>query len=316
MGNKEEKKSLIRVMKDQINTAGKARADVFYVKKDNKTRVRFLTEMTDGVQILFHEKWKEFGHPCLKYYNKICPNCGNSESKDNQYFAFTVWNYENKKRELFIYKANNYSPMPHLVSMYEEYDTICDRDYVISRLGSESKTAYTVMPLDRKPFKGDEIEFTEKEIFKLALKAYPCEEAHAEDDEDDEPAPKKSASKNKKYDDDEDEDEVPVKKSKSKPKYDDDDDEDEEEERRPAKKLKKPPVDEDEDDEDDEPPAKKPKAKVKAKPVEDDDEEDDEPDFAAMDGDTLKKECKKRGFDIKGRSRKEVIQMLEDDLPF
>ena len=301
MAQKEEKKSLIRIMKDQINTAGKTRQDIFYVKKDSKVRIRFLTEMTDGIQILFHEKWKEFGHPCLKYYNKICPNCGNSESKDNQYFAFTIWNYENKKRELFIYKANNYSPMPQLVSMFEEYDTICDRDYVIARLGAEAKTAYSVMPLDRKPFKGDEIEYTEKEIFKLALKAFPCEEAHAEDDEDDEPAPKKKASKNKKYDDDDEdeEEEKPAKKSKAKIKEieEEDEDDDEFEDDRPSKKAKskKPPADDEEEDEDD---------------------EDDEPDFKAMSGDELKKECKKRGFDIKGRSRKEVIQMLVDDLPF
>lgn len=293
----EKAKSLVEMMKERIAKTGKGQKNLFYVKKDGRVRVRFLNDLEEGVVVAFHSKWKSHNHPCLKYYGKECPNCDNDESYTADNFVFTVWNYETKQKELFIYKANKCTPIPALVTMFETYDTICDRDYVISRQGEGTDTVYTVVPMDRKKFKGDEEPYTKKEVLKMLLKAFPPE-SEDEDDEDEDYVPKKNASKksaSKKYDDYDEDD------------YDDDEDEDEDDyEYKSKRKSKKPNKD----------VVIGSSAKKNFDDDDDDFDEDDEIDYNEMTNAELKAECKKRKFSTKGMNREQVIQMLEDNIPF
>lgn len=226
---KEKSKSLVDIMKAKIANSGNKKSVVFYVKAGNKVRVRFLQDMEEGIQVDFHDKWGEFNHPCLSYYGEKCPNCKNPEARTTSNFVWTVWNYETKQKELFVFKANKCSPIPALVSMYETYGTICDRDFVIQRNGSGTETNYSVVPMDKKRFKLDEEPFSKKKVLKLLLEAFPCDDLDEDDlddeDEDEEEDTPKKKQKNKSS----------VKKSRK--RYEEDDEEDEED-------------DEDEDDED------------------------------------------------------------------
>ena len=298
----EKGKSLVESMKERINRSGSKKSLIFYLKKDGKCRVRFLQDMEEGIKVQYHDKFGEFSHPCLSYYGKKCPNCKNAEAKHVDNFVWSIWNYETKRVELFMFKASKASPIPSLISMFENYGTICDRDYVIQRNGEGFDTNYSVIPMDKKKFKGEEEAFSKKKVLKMLLEAASLgndedvdDEEEEEDEDEEEVKPKKKASKKSKYeeeDDDEDfdeeddeEEEKPKKKAKKadnkKKKVVEEDDEDdfdedeEEEEEKPKKKAKKADkkkakkvVEEDEDDEDDLPPWED----------DDDDDEEDEDD--------------------------------------
>lgn len=336
----EKAKSIIDIMKEQISKNGKKKGGSFWVKKDGSTRVRFLSDLDAAICIKFHGQWKVINpHPCLEYYGKTCDHCNDDNIKTDDYYVLTVWNYETKKREPFIYKMNNCTPYPALVSFFSNYGTIIDRDYKIEKHGEGTETAYTVVPLDKKKFIGDEEPFSKKVIFKKVLEAFPynngkleAAEEVDEDEEDDEEEvkPTKKSKKKSTADDDEDDDddESPKHKKavvKQKQKDEEDEDDDfEEPKKKPSKSKANKKLEYDIDDDDyDRPPEKISKKKKHVEEDEEDendemedDSEDDEPDYKAMSGDELKKECKKIGFDYKGRSRKEVIQMLEDGVPF
>lgn len=298
----EKGKSLVESMKERINRSGSKKSLIFYLKKDGKCRVRFLQDMEEGIKVQYHDKFGEFSHPCLSYYGKKCPNCKNAEARHVDNFVWSIWNYETKRVELFMFKASKASPIPSLISMFENYGTICDRDYVIQRNGEGFDTNYSVIPMDKKKFKGEEEAFSKKKVLKMLLEAATLGNDEDVDDDDDEEEedeeevkPKKKASKKSKYEeeddededldedeDDEEEEEKPKKNSKKADKKkkkveedeDDFDDEDDEEEEKPKKKSKKDnkkkkvkKVEEDEDDDDEDLP-----------PWEDDDDEEDEDD--------------------------------------
>lgn len=294
----EKSKSLVESMKERISRSGSKKGNLFYLKKDGKCRVRFLQDMEDGIQVQYHDKFGEFSHPCLSYYGKKCPSCKNPEAKHVDNYVWSIWNYETKRVELFMFKASKASPIQPLISMYENYGNITDRDYIIQRNGEGFETNYSVVPMDKKKFKGDEEPYSKKKVLKMLLEAAQLpededvdEDDEEEDDDEEEVASKKKVNKKtkSKYDDDEDEEELdeddedeeeekPKKKSKKvekkKKKVEEDEDEDEdedEEEEKPKKKSKKSDkknkkvVEEDEDEDDDDLP-----------PWEDEDDEDDE----------------------------------------
>ena len=296
----EKSKSLVESMKERISRSGSKKGNLFYLKKDGKCRVRFLQDMEDGIQVQYHDKFGEFSHPCLSYYGKKCPSCKNPEAKHVDNYVWSIWNYETKRVELFMFKASKASPIQPLISMYENYGNITDRDYVIQRNGEGFETNYSVVPMDKKKFKGDEEPYSKKKVLKMLLEAaqLPDDEDVDEDDEEEDDDEEEVTSKKKvnkktksKYDDDEDEEELdeddeeeeeekPKKKSKKvekkKKKVEEDEDEDEdedEEEEKPKKKSKKSDnkkkkvVEEDEDEDDDDLP-----------PWEDEDDEDDDED--------------------------------------
>ena len=310
--SKERAKSLVETMKETISRSGSKKSESFYIKKDAKVRIRFLNDMEEGLKVQFHDKWGEFNHPCLKYYGKECPNCHNKEARTADNFIWTVWNYETKRREIFMFKANRCSPIPALVSLFETYGTITDRDYVIQRTGDGTDTTYSVIPVDKKKFKGDEKPFTEKQILKKLLEMFPYddEDTEDEDDEDEVETPKKKnrkVNKKSKYEEDDDED-----FDEDDEGEDDEDEDDEDEEEKHKKKTKKKvnkksKYEEDDDEDEDE--------------DYDDDDEDEEEDEEEMDYDSmsekeLRKECKRRGYDkeeYEDLNKKKLIRFLKDD---
>jgi hypothetical protein len=246
---KEKAKSLVDMIKDKIKkgNSGGSVGNTFYLKDGMKKRVRFVSDFEDGIPVLFHSKWGDFNTPCLKYYGQKCPHC-NSKDKDVKHvesYAWTVYNHEDKKRQLFIYKANQFSPVPDMIAFYESYGTLLDRDYVISKIGEKLATSYTTVPMDKERFKKKDIEaFTNKEIFEMLKAIYGQDMDLKDEDIDDEDEDE--------IDDDE-EDEIPF----------DADEDDDEEEVKPKKKAKK------------EEPKKKEKSKQKKKVDDDDDDDDD-----------------------------------------
>lgn len=199
----EKGKSLVEMMKGDISRSNNGPRATFYLKKDSKCRVRFLNDMEDGCEMVFHDKWGEFNHPCMRYYGKACPNCDNKEARNTNNYIWTIYNYETKQRELFMYKANKASPVPQLIAMYENYGTICDRDYTVQRMGESTDTTYQVIPQDKSAFKktGDDAKpFSKKEVLEKIYNAFPCDDLDNDKDLDEEDEEEGDA-----WEDDEDE---------------------------------------------------------------------------------------------------------------
>jgi len=173
-----EKNSILDSVKKQIKNASSNFNDVFYVGEDEKKRVRFIDDFEDAIQIRWHDKYEdEIDTPCLEYYNLPCPYCESNDSdlRTRDQFAWTIYNYDQEAKQIFLFAANNYTPVSDLVGLYESYGTLLDRDYTISRTGTGFDTNYQVIPMDKSKFKVDAEKYTKKEIFKKFKNIYSIE---------------------------------------------------------------------------------------------------------------------------------------------
>ena len=223
---------LVDKIKADVKKSGQNKGKFIYFREGQKLRVRFLTDMDDGMEITFHDSYeKGINVPCQEHFGRDCPYCENEELRTRSQYVWSVYNYDTKEVQLFMFPVNNCSPIPALMAMYENYGTICDRDYVISVSGKQQNKTYSVVPMDKVKFRNEKAKaYSEKAILKMLDKAYPCDDAEDEDDEDD--ASKKSKKRPEKS---------TVKKGKRKPEPEDEEEEDDYEEE-----------DFDEEDEDDE----------------------------------------------------------------
>ncbi len=165
---KERGKSMLELIKNKIANSGKGFGDVFGLSDGKKAKIRFLSDFEDAVQVNLHDKWQEVRPTiCFKYLGKKCEYCERDDIRTRENYVWSVYDYEQKKVLLFMYAATENTPIPGMISAYETYGTLCDRDYVITRKGSGKDTTYTVMPLDKSKFKNSKAKpFDEDEIYK------------------------------------------------------------------------------------------------------------------------------------------------------
>lgn len=235
-----QQKSIIEIMKERIKGAGRSKKDLFYLKPDTKKRVRFLNDMEEAVRIVFHDKWGEVNTPCLKQYDQECPYCDRTDVKTRDHFAWSVYCYDDKAVQIFMFKANENTPVPALIAMYEAYGTIRDRDYVIARTGERFDTTYSVVPMDKaefkkkksvKPLSEDEILEKVRAAFASDLEDEDLDDEDIDDDSDD-------VDEDEELDDEDEEDEDEDEDDDD-DEEEDDDDEDEEEDKLMLKKKNK-----------------------------------------------------------------------------
>ena len=213
---------LIDQIKADVKKSGQNKGKFIYFREGQKTRIRFLQDIDDGLQITFHDSYERgINVPCQEHFGRDCPYCDDDNVRTRSLYIWSVYNYEANEVQLFMFPVNNCSPIPALLAMYETYGTITDRDYVISVTGKQQNKVYSVVPMDKVKFRNEKAKpYAEKAVLKMLDKAYPCEDAN--DDEEDEVPKKKRASKSN----------VPAKKAakKSEPEDDEDDDYDYDEE--------------------------------------------------------------------------------------
>ena len=209
---------LIDKIKTDVKKAGTNKSKFIYFREGVKQRVRFLVDMDDGMEIKFHDSFeRNINVPCQELFGRDCPYCEDDGLRTRSQYAWSVYNYETKEVQVFMFPVNNCSPVPALMAMYENYGTITDRDYVISVSGRQQNKTYSVVPMDKVRFRNEKAKpLSEKTILKLLDKAYPCDDAEDEEEDDEDERPAKKSKK-------------PAKdpaKSKHKPDPDDEDDDD------------------------------------------------------------------------------------------
>jgi hypothetical protein len=195
---------LLKNMKEQINKAGGSRGKVFYVKADSKARIRFLVDFEDGAEFTFHDSFHDgINAICQEELGKSCPLCDMDNLRTRKLYCWPIWNYETKEVQLLLYAANNFTPVPAFIGLFETYGTLMDRDFVISRTGKEKNTSYSVIPMDKANFRNKKAKVpTRKAILKILDEAFPVKDGLDFDDDDD--SPKKSKNSDDDFDEYED----------------------------------------------------------------------------------------------------------------
>lgn len=183
--------SILDSIKKAAKEQGGDRAKIMYWKDGDKKRIRFINDMEDGVEVMFHNSFKDnINALCLKQVGKECPYCGDERVKDKKLFAWSVWDYEAEEVKIFMFVASSKcSPILNLASMYEDYGTLMDRDYNIKREGKQLNTNYSVIPMDKKKFIESAKPYTKKSLFAILEKAYPADETEKEEKMKDEDLP-------------------------------------------------------------------------------------------------------------------------------
>lgn len=209
-------------IKRDAKKAGSSKGKFFFVREGEKRRIRFLTDMDDGMEVPFHDSYEAgINVPCQEVLGRDCPYCEEEGLRTRSQYIWSVYDYETKQVLLFMYPVNNCSPVPQLMAMYENYGTLCDRDYVIQVQGKQQNKTFTVIPQDKEKFRNTKAKaYSEKAILKMIDKAYPADDVDDDDDDYEEEQPKKKpASKG-----------AAGKKPSNKKKQPDQDDEDEDDE--------------------------------------------------------------------------------------
>jgi hypothetical protein len=273
---------LLDSIKQDARKSGQSKGKFIYFREGQKVRIRFLQDMDDGLELLFHDSFeRSINVPCQELFGRDCPYCNDESVRTRKQYCWSVWDYENKEVKLFMFPVNNCTPIPALVAMYENYGTITDRDYVISVSGKQQNKTFSVVPMDKVKFRNDKAKaYSEKAVLQLLDKAFPCD-----------------ATSDSDIDDEDEEEEKPKKKKK------------------PTSESKKPNTKgkaKDEDDDDDY--ENIPEDIEDDIPFDEDDEDDGEDtDYEDMSVKELYKLCKKRKIDVEPKkSQRYYIKKLED----
>lgn len=189
-------------IKGDIQKSGTNRGKFLYLKEGDKIRVRFLTDMEDGLEVVFHDSYAlGVNVPCQEAFGRECKYCEDQDLRTRSQYVWSVYDYEAEEVKLLMAPVNQCSPVPQIAAVYESYGTLTDRDYEIKRQGKGQNTTYTVLPLEKKVFRNKKVKpLSEQSILKIIDKAYPDEETDYTDDEEEETktkTKKKSETKQK-----------------------------------------------------------------------------------------------------------------------
>ena len=194
---------LLDKIKNDAKKSGQNKSKFIYFREGQKQRIRFLQDMDEGMEIVFHDSFEQgINVPCQELFGRECEYCNDSSLRTRSQYCWSVWNYETSEVQLFMFAVNNCSPVPALVSMYEAYGTLLDRDYVISVSGKQQNKTFSVVPMDKVKFRNTKAKpYSKKAVLQFIDKAWPSDEESDEDDEDYTPKKKQPKSTKKTRDD-------------------------------------------------------------------------------------------------------------------
>lgn len=195
--------------------SGANKAKILFFREGQKVRVRFLSDMDDGMKVTFHDSFdRGINTPCRETFGEDCPLCEDDTLRTRDQYIWSVFDYEANEVKLLMAPVNNCSPIPAIVGMFDVYGTLTDRDYVITKNGKQQNTTYSVVPMDKVKFRNTKVKpLSEQKILEILEKAYPMDD---EEEEDNKKKKKKSAANKKTktkvddedYDDDDEEEEA------------------------------------------------------------------------------------------------------------
>lgn len=203
-------------IKEESKKSGQSKGKFVYFRADEKKRIRFLQDMDEGMEIVFHDSFeKGVNVPCQEQYGRDCEYCEDEDLRTRSLYAWSVYDYDSKEVKILMQAVNNCTAIPALMAMYENYGTLLDRDFVITKTGKQQNTSFSVVPMDKNKFRNEKAKaLSEKAILKYVDKAYPADGTEDDDDDEDympskKKKNKKADTKKKHQDEDYDDDELP-----------------------------------------------------------------------------------------------------------
>lgn len=180
-------------MKQKIAQSGGSRSKILFFKPDMTKRVRFLQELDSGEEFHFHSDFEKKLYGLCKdpEDSENCELC-NAEIPKKPEYCWSVWDYDSSEVKIFKCKVTSQSAAPALISMFDEFGTIMDRDYKIKKIGKGQNSSFSVIPLEKEKFRTKATPFDRDEMLDIFTKAYSPEE------ETEEPAKKGKGKNNKK----------------------------------------------------------------------------------------------------------------------
>ena len=89
---------LVDKIKGDVKKAGTNKSKFIYFREGVKQRVRFLVDMDDGVEIVFHDSFERgINVPCQEIFGRDCPYCEEEGLRTRSMYAWPVYNYETKE---------------------------------------------------------------------------------------------------------------------------------------------------------------------------------------------------------------------------
>lgn len=176
---------LIDDIKSEAKKSGSNKGKFIYFRSGNKLRIRFLQDMEDGFKLRFHDSFvKSVNIPCQELFDRTCKHCDDEDLRHRDQYAWSVWDYDAKEVKILMAPVNNASPIPSLVAMFDNYGTIMDRDYVITKNGQGTTTNYSVVPMDKAKFRNDGAKpLSRTKLLQLLDKAFPDSDGDVSDDD-------------------------------------------------------------------------------------------------------------------------------------
>ena len=180
--------SILSRIKEESKKAGQSKGKFIFFREGEKRRIRFLTDLEEGLEIIFHDSYQDgINVPCQEIYGKSCSYCEQEGLRTRSLFAWSVYDYEAKEVKILMQAVNSFTAVPMLAALYETYGTLLDRDMIITRTGSGQNTAYTVVAADKNKFRNERAKaLSKKSILKYLDQAYPDENKNDDDEYDDE----------------------------------------------------------------------------------------------------------------------------------
>lgn len=193
-------------IKRDIKSSGKNKGKIVYFKDGAKRRIRFLCEFDEGLEIKWHDSYKNgINTPCLEFFGKDCKYCGDDSLRTRNQYIWSVWDYDANEVKLLMGAVNNCSCIPLLAGFYENYGTMLDRDYIIEQKGAGTNKTFSVVPCDKVKFTNKKASPLSESAIKNILKKAYIDSDDSDDEDDDVPfdtKPKKSSK-------DDDDDDIP-----------------------------------------------------------------------------------------------------------
>lgn len=179
-------------IKQDVKKSGNNKGKIIYFREGEKKRIRFLNDMEDGMEVVMHDSFEQgINVPCREAFGEECEFCGDENLRTRSNYIWSVWDYDANEVKLLMQAVSRCSPIPALMAMYENYGTLCDRDYVITSSGRQISKTFSVIPMDKQKFRNQKAKpYTEKQILSILSKAFPYEDADDEDEEFEKPKKK------------------------------------------------------------------------------------------------------------------------------
>lgn len=163
---------------------------LFYLKEGTKT-IRFIDEADDTAEVLFHtsKNWEDRVYfVCQKLLNRPCPGCKDPNLKNVEAMAFRVWDFKEGESKIYVVKITTKSTFRKIAFYNENYGTLCDREYNLTRFGSGRETSYEIMdgkPTELNPTVRKKVDkdIPLSEVLAVLDKANPMPKADDEEDE-------------------------------------------------------------------------------------------------------------------------------------